>query len=260
MSLTTGGGPLTAKAPHPGNYEIDGPKHRIFWSPFPRRVRAELAGRTVLDSRAGRLLHESEMLPVLYVPLADVDATTLEPSDTSTYCPFKGQASYRSIRVGDTVATDALWHYPEPNAEAAWLDGHCALYWDRLDAWYDEDERVYGHLRDPFHRVDVRPAKTRVEVRIAGELVAASTRPWILSETGLENRFYIPPEDVARELLAPSATETRCPYKGRAGYFSHRASGTEDVAFSYAEPLDGAGRIAGCLSFAGEGVEIETGA
>ena len=259
MSLTIGGGPLTAKDPPDSNYEIEGPKHRILWGEFPRRVRAELAGETVLDTTAGRLLHESEMLPVLYVPKADVATELLEPTETTTHCPFKGDASYWSVRVGDRRAEDAAWGYPEPLPAAAWLDGHLAFYWDRLDAWYDEDERVFGHLRDPFHRVDVRPTDRRVSVRAGGETIAESSAAMVLSETGLPNRLYVPRDDVADGLLEPTGTHTHCPYKGDASYWTLRSgdASLEDAAFSYPEPLDDARRVAGYVCFLHDEVETQ---
>lgn len=257
MSLTMGGGPLAAKDTPEANYEIHGPKHRILWGEFPRRVRAELAGETVLDTTAGRLLHESQILPVLYVPEADVAMGLLEPTDTHTTCPFKGEASYWSIRVGDRVTTDAVWSYPEPLDEAPWLRGHLAFYWHRLDAWFDEDERVFGHLRDPFHRVDVRPTSRRATVTARGETVAESARAMVLSETGLPNRVYLPAQDVRAELLEPSASASVCPYKGDASYWSLKVGSEtiEDAAFSYPEPLNDARRVAGHVCFAHEDVE-----
>jgi uncharacterized protein (DUF427 family) len=258
MSLTMGAGPLTAREAHPSNYEIQGPRHRLVWGEFPRRVRGELEGVTVFDTRAGRLLHESEMLPVLYVPEADLELGLLEPTETQTTCPFKGEASYWSVRVGERLSIDAAWSYPEPLADAEWLSGHYAFYWDRLDAFYDEEERVEGHLRDPFHRVDIRLSSRPVTVRVGGELVAETSRPWVLSETGLPNRLYIPLEDVRIETLKRSQRRTHCPYKGDAGYWSHAASGSDDIAWSYAEPFDGAARIADAISFHGDEVEIES--
>jgi uncharacterized protein (DUF427 family) len=257
MSLTRGGGPLAAKDTPPANYEIVGPRHRILWGEFPRRVRAEFAGETVLDTSAGRLLHESQILPVLYVPEADVAVELLEPTDTHTTCPFKGEASYWSIRVGDRVSEDAVWSYPEPLPEAPWLRGHLAFYWDKLDAWYDEDERVFAHLRDPFHRVDVRPASRRAIVRVSGEAIAESARAMVLSETGLPNRVYLPAADVPAELLEPSENSSICPYKGEASYWSLRVGDDllEDAAFSYPEPLEGTGRIAGHVCFMHEDVQ-----
>jgi len=259
MSLTRGGGPLAAKDPPASNYEIEGPKHRILWSAFPRAVRAELAGETVLDTRAGVLLHESQMLPVLYVPEADVSSELLEPTDHATTCPFKGEATYWSVRVGDRVAENAVWAYPEPNAETPWLFGHQAFYWDKLDAWYDEDERVRGHLRDPFHRVDVRPGRARVRVSAGDETLAESERPMILSETGLPNRLYLPREDVRESALVASSKAAHCPYKGDASYWSVSVNGEtfEDAAFTYPEPFEDATRVAGMACFLHDGLTID---
>lgn len=257
MSLTMGSGPLVAKGHPQSNYEIDGPKHRILWGDFPRRVRAELAGATVLDTTGGRLLHESQMLPVLYVPEADVDAELLEPTDHHTTCPFKGEASYWSVRVGDRVAENAAWGYPEPIDEAPWLIGHLAFYWKQLDAWYDEGEQVFAHLRDPFHRVDVRPSSRPVTVSAGGEPLAESGRAMILSETGMPNRVYLPREDISDGLLEPSSTTSVCPYKGEASYWSLGVGGRtlEDATFTYDEPLDDARRVAGFVCFLHDDVE-----
>src|SRR4051812_34787556 len=220
MSLTMASAPLSV---HPAstNYTIDGPKHRLFFEAHPRRVRAVLAGRTVLDTVRGHLLHESNLLPVLYVPLEDLDASLLEPTDHHTHCPFKGDASYWSLRAGDRVAENAVWTYPEPLEAAAWLRGYAALYWDRVDAWYEEDDEVRGHLRDPYHRVDARPSSRRVQVVSGDAVLAESERPVLLFETGLPTRAYLPREDV-RAQLERSETRTRCPYKGCASYWSVR--------------------------------------
>jgi uncharacterized protein (DUF427 family) len=258
MTLTLGNGPLVAKDPPPANYEIQGPAHRILWGEFPRRVRAELGGETVFDTEAGRLLHESQILPVLYVPEDDVRMELLEPTETHTFCPFKGTASYWSIRVGDEVAEDAVWGYPEPNEESSWLRGHVAFYWDKLDAWYDEDERVFSHLRDPFHRCDARPTSRGVSVLAGDETLAETTGAMILSETGLPNRVYVPRADVPEGILTPSDTRATCPYKGESTYWNVRVGGRtiEDAAWSYEEPFDEVGRIAGHVSFLHD--EIET--
>lgn len=262
MSLTFGTGPLVATEPPESNYEIEGPKHRILWGEFPRRVRAELAGETVLDTTRGRLLHESQILPRLYVPEADVAMDLLERTETTTHCPFKGDACYWSVRVGDRLAVDAAWAYPEPFPEASWLAGHLSFYAERLDAWFDEDERVVG-LRDPFHRVDVRPASRRVTVRVGDVTIAESERPSILSETGLPNRFYLPVDDVVEGVLIRTETTAHCPYKGDASYWSVRVGGNdlEDAAWGYVDPFDGVRRVAGQVSFLHDeiAVEIEPG-
>jgi len=234
MSLTFPGAPLASEPPLTTNYAIDGPRHRLLLHPFPRRVRARFAGEVVLDSTRGALLHESNILPRLYVPVEDMRADLLERTDHSTHCPFKGDASYWSVRVGDRVAENAVWTYESPIAEASWLLGLVSVYPERMDAWLDEDEEVTG-LRDPYHRVDARRSSRRIEVRSGGEVLARSERPVVVAETGLPLRFYLPREDVSAE-LRPSDTTATCPYKGRASYWS--LDGIEDVAWSYEEPLE----------------------
>ena len=234
MTLTFPGAPLASEPPITTNYAIDGPRHRLLLHPFPRRVRARFAGEVVLDSTRGALLHESNILPRLYVPLEDVRADLLERTDHTTHCPFKGDASYWSVRVGDRVAENAVWTYESPIAEASWLLGLVSVYLERMDAWLDEDEEVTG-LRDPYHRVDARRSSRRIEVRAGGEVLARSERPVVVAETGLPLRFYLPREDVSAE-LRPSDTTATCPYKGRASYWS--LDGIEDVAWSYEEPLE----------------------
>jgi uncharacterized protein (DUF427 family) len=234
MTLTFPGAPLASEPPLTTNYAIDGPRHRLLLHPFPRRVRARFAGEVVLDSTRGALLHESNILPRLYVPLEDVRADLLERTEHSTHCPFKGDASYWSVRVGDRVAQNAVWTYEEPIDEASWLRGLVSIYPEHMDAWLDEDEEVTG-LRDPYHRVDARRSSRRIEVRSDGEVLARSERPVVVAETGVPLRFYLPREDVAAE-LRPSETIATCPYKGRAGYWS--LDGIEDVAWSYDEPLE----------------------
>ena len=218
MGLTTGAGPLSAHAPKEINYRLDGPAHKLLQHPFPRRIRAEFAGRTVLDSRRGVLLHETALPPRLYVPEADLDAEAFVPSDHHTHCPFKGDATYRTLRVGDREVENALWSYPDPIGEASWLAGYASLYWAVADAWYDEDELVHG-LTDPFHRIDVRAASRHVRVLAGDTVIAESRAPLVLSETGLPNRYYLAPDEV-RVPLEPTATRTHCPYKGDARYWT----------------------------------------
>ena len=263
MTLTLGHGPLSTSPPAEANYTIDGPKHRLLQTPFPRRVHAEFAGATVFDTIEGALLHESNMLAKLYVPQSDVDMSLLEGTDTTTHCPFKGDAAYWSVHVGDRVAEDAVWAYPHPIDAAPWLEGRMSFYWDRLDHWYDEDEEVFTHLRDPFSRVDVRPSSRAVTVRVGGIVVAETTRAMVLSENSLPNRWYLPVEDLRTELFKASSTVTHCPYKGFADYLSFVGDGdaaeVADVAWSYAEPYDGVQRIAGYRCFDGDadGVSVD---
>jgi uncharacterized protein (DUF427 family) len=257
MALTFGDGPLASHPRDTVNYRIDGPAHRLLFDPFPRRVRAVFGGATVLDTANGMLLHESNLLPQLYLPRSDVRDDLLTPTDQRTHCPFKGDASYWSVTVNGRTADNALWSYLDPLPDASWLRDHVALYWGAMDAWFDEDEEVVGHLRDPYHRVDVRSTRRHVRVVAGDEVVAESRRAVLLSETGLPNRFYLPADDVRSDLLELSGIHTVCPYKGSASYRSLRTpSGIiTDAAWCYPEPLDGVRAIRGYLCFAAEGVQ-----
>ncbi|EAR21182.1 hypothetical protein NB231_00635 [Nitrococcus mobilis Nb-231] len=259
MSLTLFHGPLSGR-PAEANYRIEGPAHRLFFDDFPRRVRAKYAGQTLLDTRRGKLLHETGLLPQLYVPRQDARFDMLEATDRKTHCPFKGDACYWSVRVGERAVQNAVWAYPQPSEAAAWLRDYIAVYWATMDAWFDEDEAVEGHLRDPYHRVDVRETSHHLRVCVQADVVAETKRPKILSETGLANRYYVPPADIRADLFEPSATQTVCPYKGVASYRALRIGDQriEDVAWLYAEPLPDAGKIGGYLCFdLAEGLTIE---
>lgn len=261
MSLTMPPGPLAGHLPETVNYRIDGPAHQLHCHEFPRRVRARFGGETLLDTVRGRLLHETGLLPVLYVPAEDVRTGLLEQTQHRTHCPFKGDASYWSVRAGDRIAENAVWAYQEPRPEVSWLRGYLACYWEAMEAWYDEDEQVFGHLRDPYHRVDVRASSRQVRVLAGGEVIAETGQPRVLSETGLPNRWYVPAADVRREVLQPSETRTVCPYKGTAAYWSVQLGGEllADAAWSYPDPLEGAGKIRDYLCFSHDGVTVDVG-
>ncbi|MFC0864324.1 DUF427 domain-containing protein [Sphaerimonospora cavernae] len=255
MTLTMGGGPLSTTPPATVNYEITGPEHRLFFQDFPRRVRAVLGGEVIVDTGEAKLLHESEMLPQLYVPEKGLRTELLQPSEHTTTCPFKGQARYWSVRAGDRVVDNAAWAYDE----LWWMRGYVAIAWEAMDAWYDEAEVVHGHLRDPYHRVDVRASSRRVRVRLDGQIIADTTAPMVLSETGLPNRLYIAQKDIRMDVLEASPTRTFCPYKGEAAYWSLRLGEEhlDDVAWSYPDPLENALKAARHLCFAHERLTIE---
>lgn len=260
MTLTLGSGPFSGNGAGAFNFSLDdAPAHRLLFEDYPRRVRALVGNHALLDSMRGRLLFETGILPVYYLPVDDLDADSLEESDHTTHCPFKGDASYWHLRVGDHTYDNAVWHYPEPLPPAAWLKGYCSLYTDAADLWLHEDEPVRGHLRDPYHRVDVLETSRRVKVKVAGVTVAESDRPKMLFETGLPPRPYLLRADVLPGILEPSDKTTHCPYKGEAGYWNVRVGDRllENAAWSYETPLPEALKAAGHLSFDGEGLDVE---
>ncbi len=256
MTLSIGTGPLAGSPGGDFNFDLSGaPAHRIFFADHPARLRAIVAGRTLVDTSRAKLLYETGIPPVPYVPVEDLDHALLERTESSTHCPFKGDASYWTLRAGDRVEPDFVWAYENPLEQAPWLEGYAALYWKRVDEIYVEDERALGHLRDPYHRVDALESSRRVRVTAGGEVVAESSRPVMVFETGLPPRAYVPRADVRPGVLGASAKRSICPYKGEASYWS--VAGIEDAAWSYETPLPEALRAAGHVSFEGEGIVVE---
>jgi uncharacterized protein (DUF427 family) len=260
MTLTIGTGPFGDQGDKAFNFEVQAPRdHMLYFEDSPRRVRVVFNGEIVADSRRVKLMHEAGLLPVYYFPIEDVRMELLEESDHATHCPFKGDASYWSVSVGDRVAEDAAWSYAEPIDSCPPIAGYLAFYWRRMDHWYEEDEEVFVHPRDPYHRVDVLESSRHVRVKVAGEVVAETQRPTILFEAGLPPRYYILEEDVRMELLEASEKTTQCPYKGVASYYSVEAGDgrVEDLVWYYPEPIPEAAKIEGLLAFFNERVDLE---
>jgi uncharacterized protein (DUF427 family) len=260
MSLTIGTGPFGRHGDKHFNFRREGPEHVLFFEETPRRVRATFAGETVVDSRRAKVLHETGLLPRYYFPREDVRMDLLRSTDRSTHCPFKGDASYWSVHVGDRVAENAVWGYPEPIEGAPPLADHVSVYWEALDHWYEEDEEVFGHLRDPYHRIDVLPSSRHVRVSLGGVVLAESRRPVLLHEAGLPARWYLPREDVRMELLeADDGRQTRCAYKGLASYWSARIGDRveEAIAWHYPATTREVEPIVDLICFFNERVDVE---
>jgi uncharacterized protein (DUF427 family) len=259
MSLMLGTGPF---GQHPaGEFNRETPERRglILFEDSPRRIRGVLGDETIVDSRRVKLLHEYAHLPVYYFPREDVRFDLLEPTDHHTRCPYKGEASYWTVRAGERLAENAVWGYPEPLDDAPALADYAAFYWRKLERWYEEDEEAIVHPRDPYHRVDALATSRHVVVRVGGEVVAESTRPTVIYETGLPPRWYLPVDDVRSDLLERSDKRTGCAYKGFASYWSLRTGDTfeEDLVWTYREPRRGMEAITDLLCFFNERVDLE---
>jgi uncharacterized protein (DUF427 family) len=259
MSLSKGTGPFGETRAGIGNYRIESPKHILHFDPSLKRVRAFFAGELVVDSTNAKLLHETGHLPVYYFPLEDVRQELLEHSDHTTHCPFKGDASYRSVVVGDRRAQDALWMYEAPFEEASFVKGHAAFYFDRMDAWFEEDEEIFVHPRDPYSRIDILASSRHIRVSVDGQDLAKSARPMLLLETSLPTRYYIPKEDVRMDLLEVSGHVTECAYKGRPVHFSVPSLGEagNHIAWCYENPQPEAEKVKGLIAFYHERVVLE---
>jgi len=233
------------------------PPHVVTFERSPKRIRVRFNGETIADTVRGLILFERGLIPVYYFPIDDVRMDLLTPTTHSTHCPFKGDASYWTVTVGDRSAENAVWSYPEPIAEVPELKGHVAFYWNKMDQWLEEDEEVFVHARDPHKRIDVVYSERPVQVILGGETVAESRRALFLFETGLPTRYYLPAEDVRRDLLAPTESQSACPYKGTASYWTATVGGTEyaDIVWCYRDPLPEVGRVKDYLCFYNENVD-----
>src|SRR5262249_53186681 len=208
---------------------------RVRVEPGLKRARAYLGGELVVDTTRPLLVWEGPYYPQYYVPIEDTHG--LVPTGTTTHSPSRGDAIHYTVKAGGKEAADAAWQYPDSPIEE--IRGHVRFDWDALDGWFEEDEEVFVHPRNPYSRVDILPSSRPVRVLVAGEVVAESPHPSLLFETGLPVRYYLPKVDVRMDLLEPTPSVTRCPYKGEASYWSVRAGGTlhEDLAWSYRRPL-----------------------
>ncbi len=140
----------------------------------------------------------------------------------------------------------------------AGLPDHVVLDFDDF-AWWEEDEPLVGHPRDPFHRIDIRRSSRRVRISHAGVVLADSAHPWALFEgTFPLVRWYLPREDVLVPLL-PDDLETTCAYKGHATHYGVEAGGAHlpRIAWSYEQPLPDAHQVGGCVAFYQERLDVE---
>lgn len=227
--------------------------------PIERRVRARAGGREIVDSTRAMLLWEPRRIcPSYAVPASDIQAELATAPATNGEAPpilHPGIPFSVHTAAGEAVSIDGIEGAGFRLADED-LDGYVALDFAAFE-WLEEDEPIRSHPRDPYHRVDVRRSSRPVRIEVGGEVVAETTSARLLCETSLPMRFYLPREDVRLE-LQPSSSESYCPYKGEASYWSIEAGGRrlEDVAWSYEQPLPPASEIAGLVAFWDHRVDV----
>ncbi len=223
--------------------------------PVPRRIRAVLAGRTVVDTTAARYVWEWPPYPQYYLPLADVaDGVLVDEGQTED--SSRGTGHRHGLAVGDVTRPAAALVYPDSTVDG--LAGTVRVDWDAVDAWYEEDEEVFVHPRNPFSRVDAVRSSRTLRVESQGVVLAESQSPVMVFETGLPTRYYVNRTDVHFDHLVPSATVTACPYKGRTtAYWSADVGGRAhpDIAWCYDFPTAQVLPIAGLVAFYDEKVD-----
>ncbi|MBV9380912.1 MAG: DUF427 domain-containing protein [Streptosporangiaceae bacterium] len=228
---------------------------RVKVEPSAKRVRAYLGGQLVADTLHPMLVWEIPYYPAYYVPLADVKAK-LVPTGKTEHSPSRGEAGIFDVQADGVTAPSAAKRYPDSPLEQ--LRDLVRLDWAAMDEWLEEDEPVYTHPRSPYTRVDILASSRRVRVEVDGVTVAESASPRILFETGLPPRYYLPLSDVRMDLLRPSATQTHCPYKGTAAYWSVDTGRDvhTDIVWIYRTPLPESQKVAGLACFYNEKVDI----
>ena len=224
--------------------------------PTARRVRTMFGGEVIADTTDAKLVWEGPV-PWYWIPTSDVTPGHLVATGATDPRPGLGTAVIHTVKTGAAEATDAAWTLAEP--EQATLQDHVRFDWDAMDAWFEEDEQIHVHPRDPYHRVDVLPSSRRIEVRVDGETIADTTRAMLLFETGLPTRYYLPILDVKSHRLIRSKTRTACPYKGSASYWNvtGAAGDADDLVWGYEAPIPESGRITGLVCFFNESERIE---
>ena len=229
--------------------------------PAPRRVRGVLGHELVFDTTSARYVWEVPYYPQYYIPLDDVDPRFLvdEQAEQSTR---RGTAHRHGLRAGGIERPGAVQVYAGDDAIAG-VAGTAHFDWGALDGWYEEDEQVFVHPRNPYVRVDALRSHRHVRVSLEGVTLAETASPVLVFETGLPTRYYIDRTDVDFAHLEPSDTQTACPYKGvTSGYWSVRDDGPvrdghQDLAWAYDHPTRQLLPIAGMIAFYNEKLDIE---
>lgn len=233
---------------------------RVKVEPTARRIRAMHRGTpdghhgdVAVDTTNALFVWEHPRYPMYYVPAADLTGR-LTPGDDWDGAPHAlATARRQTLRLPSGAVIDDVWTYPTISE----LDGYVRLDWAAFD-WFEEDERVTVHPRDPYVRIDCLRSSRHVRVEYDGVVVAAAMNPVFLHETNLAPRVYIPYTSVRLDCFTPSPSRTACPYKGEATYLSLTLDGVvvDDVCWTYRTPTVEAANIAGMLGLYHEKLDV----
>lgn len=225
--------------------------------PAPRRVRATLGGEVIFDSMRARYVWEWEHYPQYYIPLADVERRFLMDENHEQRLR-QGKSRRHGLLAGGVDRPGTVRVFGDDAIDG--VAGTARFDWDALDAWYEEDEQIFVHPRNPYVRVDALRSHRHVRVSLAGTTLADTATPVLVFETGLPTRYYIDRTDVDFGHLVPADTQTACPYKGvTTAYWSVRTGDEvhDDLAWSYDFPTRQLLPITGLVAFYNERVDID---
>ena len=220
-----------------------------------KRVRAYLGGQLVADTTNPLLVWEKPYYPTYYFSASDVLAE-LTADGGVVHSPSRGDGKTFTVRAGGKDAVGAAVRYEDSPFEV--LRDAVRLDWNAMEAWFEEDEQVFTHPRDPYTRIDILSSSRHIRIEVDGVTIAETSKPTLLFETGLPTRYYLPKTHVRMDLLAPTESASHCPYKGQAEYWSLVLDGVvhEDLAWSYRTTLPESQRITGLIAFYPEKVDL----
>ena len=228
------------------------PLDSVQMEPTHRWIRVKYDGQMIADSKSVMMLREAGSLPVYFFPKTDIRSEMLQQSsETSSTIFYDVQGASRSSQR-------AAYAYKAQAGVKGDLTNYVAFRWHEMDQWFEEEEEVFVHPRDPYKRIDAIPSSRHVQVRINGAIVADTHRPTLLFETRLPTRYYLPAEDVDMSYLSATATSSRCPYKGIASYWSATVADVTltDVVWAYPDPIAECPKIKDLMCFFNEKVDI----
>jgi uncharacterized protein (DUF427 family) len=246
------------------------------YEPVDKRIRGLIAGQVVIDTHRALLVWEPKRVVASYaVPAEELEGVISPPAGAEPGSKRPASSDVPVLHLWDRPVYDPSVPFAVHTTDGTVLDlrldgterpaaafqpadvaleQYVIVAFDAVDEWFEEDERNLAHPRDPFHRIEIVYSSRSVRVERNGELLAASTRPYLLLEAPLPVRYYLPPEDVSEDLLHPSPTRTLCAYKGQAHYWS--LEDADDIAWSYPDPLREAAEVTDRIAFFNEQVDL----
>jgi uncharacterized protein (DUF427 family) len=209
-------------------------------------IRAYIGDILIASSRDTLLFRESSYKLFYAFPREAFAEGTLQESDRVERSGYRGEQRFFHLVAGAVRKDDAAYEFTEVKNDRPDLRGFVIMEWDAVDRWMEEEETLIGgHPRDPYTRIDIRRTTRKIRLEIDGIVVAETSRPLALTETGLPVRYYIPREDMKWDVLVPSETRTTCPYKGVASYWSVKDGDKNypDLIWAYPDPFEDAERV-----------------
>jgi uncharacterized protein (DUF427 family) len=231
------------------------PQRLLFAEPLRRRMRVRFDEEWIAESEDVVLLHEPGRYPVAYFPKADIVPDALKPGERTSQHRDLGPTRWYVAHGGQRSVPRAAWEHTDLPSYARELQDHVAFAWRAMDGFYEEDERIVGHAADKYHRIDIHRTSRRLVVRDDEQIIAETTRPVVLYESGFAPRWYVPREDIDESALTPDEAETFCPYKGVCSYYD--IGDARRAAWSYRQAYTEVARVSGLVSFEPDKIAVE---